>query len=89
MMLGRPEVRKSWPILAQHFLFELRECPHCGQPAIRWKAFDEIKMRVLTLSFRLAGGNRTMVARRLRMSRRSIYDHLPPTGRGGPTRGTV
>ncbi len=77
MMLGRVQARKAWPLLARHMLFEIRACAFCGEPVLRWRGFDAIRIRVLAMAVRAAGGNVSLAAQRLKMARRTLYDHLP------------
>lgn len=81
LMIGRLQARKSWPLLSSHMLYELRACPTCGRPVMRWRRLDEIKFRVMVMALRVAGDDVTLAARRLRISRRTIHYHLPATTR--------
>lgn len=72
MMLGRQQARQKWPLLASHLLFELRACPTCGLPVIRWRAIDEIRGRILRMAHRAANYNATLAASRLRVSTKTI-----------------
>ena len=78
MMMGKVAARKTWLLLAKGLLFELRACPVCSRPVLRWKSFDEVEARLFLMALRAAGGNASLAARRLRVSRRTFYNHLPP-----------
>lgn len=78
MMLGKQSARRTWPILVSHHIFELRECPVCKRPVMRWRQFDEVKQELFVLAVRLSRGNKSLAARRLNVSRDSLSDHLPP-----------
>ena len=77
LMIGKLKTRKTWRVLARHLLFELRECPTCKRPVLRWRRFDEIKQRIYIRAIATAGGCTSLAARRLRVSRRTLYDYVP------------
>lgn len=77
MMLGKFQARRTWALLAKHALFEIRRCPQCGQPVLRWRRLDEIKFRVMVMALRGAGGNMSLASRRLKISTKTLYDNLP------------
>lgn len=77
LMLGQLEAEATWPLLSSHLLFELRACPVCRRPVMRWRSLDEIKERVLDLAYQAAGGKVVLASRRLRMKRRTFYLNAP------------
>ncbi len=77
--IKRLAAKKTWKLLASHLLFELRACPVCGLPVLRWRKWDEIQHRILWSAVQAAGGQMSLVSRRLKMSRRTLYNHLPAT----------
>lgn len=84
VMLGKIQARRSWPLLSSHLLYELRACPQCGQPVIRWRRLDEIKARVIRMAHRAANYNATLAASRLRVDRKRISDVRPQKGKPRP-----
>lgn len=83
-MIGRLQARKAWPLLARHLLFEMRACPDCGLPVLRWRRLREIKARVLRMAHRAANYNATLAASRLRVDRKMISDTRPRKGKPKP-----
>jgi hypothetical protein len=74
MMLGNLAALKTWDLLDESLLFELRACPICRRPVLRWRPLDEIREEIFRRSLTAAGGNVSLAARRLKISRRSFYD---------------
>jgi hypothetical protein len=77
LRIGELQANESWPLLSSQLLFELRACPICRRPVMRWRSIEEIKAQVLELAYDAAGGSAALAARRLRMSRRAFYSHAP------------
>ncbi len=77
MMIKKLLAKKTWPVLARHLLFELRACPVCGLPVFRWRRWDELQHRVLWAAVQAAGGKMSLASQRLKMSRRTLFAHLP------------
>jgi transcriptional regulator of acetoin/glycerol metabolism len=75
--IEKEEARREWKLLVRHELFEMRACPLCGLPVLRWRTFDEIRTRTLRASLRAARGNLSMAARRLGVGRQFFYEHVP------------
>lgn len=88
LMLGQHQARKTWRLLARFWLCELRECPICRRPVMRWCRLDEIKLRIFTRALAAAGGNVTRAAKRLHVNPRTFYYYLParrrPDTKTGP-----
>lgn len=80
LIVHDPVEWKALRLLQAGLLTELRQCPHCLRPLLRWRPFAEVRRRVFRQSLMAAGGDAHLACRRLDITTQTLNRTLTRPG---------